>query len=160
MDSNDILRRLEAVEKWQADRTAEQITFPLDYRSQETLGKYFMHITNLINYEVVGAAAHTIYSFLGTQDGQNFQLSPQTIFPYSANVSANTLTTTVNFAEDTAVHLNTTAGGTFPAPLAVNTTYYVLNTTGSTFQLALTVGGAAINITSTGTGPQFIEADI
>jgi len=41
--------------------------------------------------------------------------------------------------------------GTLPSPLQAGTIYYVVNYTTNTFQLALTSGGAAINMTGTGT---------
>lgn len=45
-----------------------------------------------------------------------------------------------------------TTTGALPAPLAVDTTYYVINPSGTTFQLSATVGGAAINTTNAGSG--------
>lgn len=51
-------------------------------------------------------------------------------------------------------------GGVLPTPLAVNTFYYVINRTINTIQLALTLGGLPINITYSGTGTQYITADI
>lgn len=42
--------------------------------------------------------------------------------------------------------------GTLPAPLSPNTIYYVVNPTANNFQLSLTVGGAAINTSSAGSG--------
>ncbi len=54
--------------------------------------------------------------------------------------------------DGTAVSFTTT--GALPAPLAVGTTYYVVNATTNTFELALTQGGAAIATTSAGSGVQ------
>lgn len=49
------------------------------------------------------------------------------------------------------------SGGTLPAPLQPDTDYYVESTpTAATFKLAATSGGAAIDITDTGTGTHFI----
>ncbi len=154
MDTTELQQRIEALEQWKAERERQQITFPLDIQSRIILGEHFMHILKTINYEVVGAAAHMISTYMGSQGTQNFELNPQTIFSYTANITTDTLTTTVNFANDTDVYLYT--DDTYPAPFAVNTIYYVVNSTGNTFQLALTVGGAAINITTIGSGAQYI----
>jgi hypothetical protein len=48
-------------------------------------------------------------------------------------------------------------GGTIPGGLTNGDSYYIVNKTANTFQLSLTPGGAAINITSTGTGSQSIQ---
>lgn len=45
-----------------------------------------------------------------------------------------------------------TTTGTLPTPLATSTPYYVVNTATNTLQVALTVGGAAINTTTAGSG--------
>lgn len=44
--------------------------------------------------------------------------------------------------------------GTLPAPFVTNKPYYVINATTNTFRLSLTSGGAAVDITSSGTGTQ------
>lgn len=49
-----------------------------------------------------------------------------------------------------------TSTNTLPAPLVVNTTYYVIVATTTSIQLATTSGGAAIDLTSTGTGTHTI----
>lgn len=50
--------------------------------------------------------------------------------------------------------LNVSSTGTLPAPLVVATNYYVIESgfTANTFKIALTAGGAAIDITSAGSG--------
>jgi hypothetical protein len=42
--------------------------------------------------------------------------------------------------------------GTLPSPLAVATTYYVVNASGDTFEVSATSGGAAITTATTGSG--------
>jgi hypothetical protein len=57
-----------------------------------------------------------------------------------------------NFTAGTAVIIFNDAGGTMPAGLVARTVYYVINPTTNTFQLAATVGGAAVNFTTNGSG--------
>lgn len=49
-----------------------------------------------------------------------------------------------------------TGGGTLPGGLAAATTYYVINRTTDSFQAAATLGGSAIDITSTGSANLFL----
>ena len=59
-------------------------------------------------------------------------------------------------ANGTAVTLSTT--GSLPAPLVPGTIYFVVGAAANTFQLAATVGGAAINTTTAGTGTHTASA--
>lgn len=63
-------------------------------------------------------------------------------------ITPNTIPT--NFKNGDIVFLSTT--DTLPAPLTINTIYYIVETSGNTHNLAETKGGSAINITDTGTG--------
>lgn len=51
------------------------------------------------------------------------------------------------------------SGGGLPAGLSAQTNYYVVNVSGSTFKLSASSGGSAIDITSAGTGTQYISDD-
>ena len=71
----------------------------------------------------------------------------------SVDTGGNTFTITgINegLQADSRVYVAST--GTIPAPLAADTVYFVVNPTGDTIQLSATQGGAAINITSVGSG--------
>jgi hypothetical protein len=50
-----------------------------------------------------------------------------------------------------------TTSNTLPSPLAANTDYYVLSATANTFQVTATVGGAAVNLTTQGTGTHSVK---
>jgi hypothetical protein len=76
-------------------------------------------------------------------------LSTQT---YTANTGTEFITFTTALAANTPINLFTT--GTFPGGLTNNFTYYVVNQVGATCQLATVPGGAAVDITSAGTGTQ------
>lgn len=75
---------------------------------------------------------------------------------FTADATANTLTANGHaFADGDLVTLTTT--GTLPAPLTTSDTYEVRDVSGSTLKLAGTAGGAAIDITTTGTGAHTIR---
>ena len=63
----------------------------------------------------------------------------------------NTITSAANALYNGRVVMFTTSG-TLPAPLAVNTPYYVVNDATNSFKVAATSGGTAITITDVGTG--------
>jgi len=70
---------------------------------------------------------------------------------FTANASTDVLTGS-GHARISGDKVRLTTTGTLPGGLAINTDYFVRDVSGSTFKLAATVGGAAIDITSTGTG--------
>jgi hypothetical protein len=75
-----------------------------------------------------------------------------TALTVTANATTDVLTVTAGhtWVTDATVEFGST--DTLPAPLAVDTLYYVRDATSTTFKVAATRGGAAINLTDTGTG--------
>ena len=71
---------------------------------------------------------------------------------FTANVSDVITFTTYTPVLNDVLYVSTTSA--LPSPLVINTKYYVITPVGLTCKLALTLGGAAINITTTGTGIQ------
>ena len=156
MDTTQLQKRIEALEKWKADREKQQIVYPLDVNSQVILNRYFMHITDTVT-TVGGAAGHEFTTYLGQQGQQTFEVSQAILTPYSVDATTNifTVNSYLRFFDDNPVGVLTS--DTAPAPLVVGVTYYVRDSDGQSFKLAATVGGAAIDITDTGTGRQFIQ---
>lgn len=84
---------------------------------------------------------------------------------YTADASTDVITATAHpFTDGMAVVLRN-SGGAQPSPLAVGdalyalaTVYYVRDKTANTFKLSATRGGAAIDLTSNGTGSNFVCA--
>jgi hypothetical protein len=71
----------------------------------------------------------------------------------NSNVNAGTDTFTITghgYSDDDKVAIG--SADTPPAPLARHTVYFIVGSTTNTFQLSATQGGAAIDITDTGTG--------
>ena len=71
---------------------------------------------------------------------------------FTANVSDVITFTTYTPVLNDVLYVSTTSA--LPSPLVINTKYYVITPVGLTCELSLTLGGAAINITTTGTGVQ------
>jgi len=78
-------------------------------------------------------------------------------FTFTADPSTDTITATGHtFDTNERVYLTTT--GTLPAGLSTSVfPYYVINSAANTLKLSLTQGGAAVDITTTGTGVQTIH---
>lgn len=155
MDNQDLIKRIEALEKWKADRERQQIVYPLDFQSQQILAKYFMHITGTV-FTTGGAGGNIFTHYIGNQDNLQFQVDKNTFIPYTVVPSTNVFTVTggTYFEDDTQVYVSTE--DTPPSPLVAGDPYFIINSTGQTFKLSLTQGGAEINITDTGTGRQYI----
>lgn len=155
MDKN-LENRIQALEKWQKERTTQQISYPLDINSVKVLNQYFMQLTGTVR-TVAGAGGNEFVFYVGSQNGTQFQfqVDANTFIPYTVDVTSNTLTESkVRFPNDTQVYVSTS--DTPPAPLSTSTNYFVINSTGTTFKLSLTMGGVAINITDNGIGQQYI----
>jgi hypothetical protein len=154
MDNQQLLQRIEALEKWKEERIRQQITFPFDEQSYKILNEYFMSILEQTEYSG-GAGGNTFISLNGKQGKYNFSTGANTNILYTVNTSTDffSLQSGFSFEDDTVVYLVTS--GTVPNPLSLGVGYYVVNSTGASFQLSLTMGGSAINITDTGTGNQY-----
>lgn len=93
------------------------------------------------------------------------------LYYWSAYVTPNGLNTTITINSQTVSAVNTgteyitfstaiatgtpvkfTSTVSLPSPLVAGTVYYIVNPVAATAQLATTVGGAAINLTTTGSG--------
>jgi hypothetical protein len=76
---------------------------------------------------------------------------------FTADFGTDFITSTAHgFSNGNAIKVENTGGG-LPAPLVTNTLYYVRDKTTDTFKLAATLGGAAIDLTTDGTGTQKIS---
>ncbi len=156
MDKNNLQleQRVAALEKWQKERIANQITFPLDLKSIGILNQYFMRITGTI-ITTGGVGGNEFTTYIGNQAGLNFELSKNQFVPYTVDVATNIFTvTSIYFQDDMQVYPS--SSDTVPSPLVSGTNYFVINSTGLTFKLSLTQGGAAIDITDDGTGQQYL----
>lgn len=92
--------------------------------------------------------------------------APKFIFNHNAAAQAFTVDAGTNVFTCTdcglvnGQRIKVSSTGTLPAPLAVDTYYYVRSMAGDTFKLALTRGGAEIDITDTGTGTHTLLTEI
>lgn len=154
-----IKNRLSELEKWKAEKTTQQISFPLDIKSIEILAKNFMRILSKITY-TAGATGNEFTSYLGRQDNQEFLVDGNPYIPYTVDISTNYISIPGYYMEeDKQVSFITT--DTAPSPIDAITgaiSYYVINSTGSTFQITTVRGSAPdiVNITSAGIGNQYL----
>lgn len=85
---------------------------------------------------------------------ENFLFGVGTNTNFTADSGTDTCTSAGHGLNDDDVVYVRNSGGGLPGGLTADTKYFVINSDPNTFQLSLTSGGAAINITSNGTGTQ------
>jgi len=162
MNNEDLIKRIEALEKWKVGRERQQITLPLDPMSLAILNKFFVSIVGDYVY-LGGTGSRSFQVFSGKQGQFQFNLTPGLI-EYIAEPTTDIVTivekTPINrFVNTQTVVLYTTDA--MPGGLSGQglTTYYVVSAAadGYSFKLSLSSGGAAIDITSAGTGKQLME---
>jgi len=88
-------------------------------------------------------------------DAINVSYQAGLLIPFTANATDDTLSVSgLSMANNTLIVLS--SNHTLPGGLSDKARYYVINSTGATFQVSLTQGGAAVAISSAGTGEHFI----
>ncbi len=155
-DQKKLIARIEALEKWKEGKMRQQITLPLDPVSISVLQTYFMRITG--ERDETSATGNTFITYVGSQGTRQFAVIQNTVFPYIVNTTTDIFTVASGrFINDQQVIVSTS--DTAPSPLVAGTIYFIINSAdnGTTFQLSGTSGGAAINVTDTGTGAQYIS---
>lgn len=117
--------------------------------------------TDLSIYSIYGER-HLFYSYrYSTTESKigckTLAVTSEPTFTADAGTDYITITagTGYNIVNNRAIKL--LSSGTLPAGLSTATQYYMVNVSGSTCQLALTPGGAAVNITDTGSGTHSIS---
>lgn len=150
--------RVKALEQYVADRKRQQLTLPLDETSIKILQEYFLYISGTIQYDA-GAGGNPFIEYLVKQGPILASIFPPSLSQYTVDPATNELTITwgLKFWDNDEVSLFTP--GTAPSPLVANlgTIYHVIDSDGRTFKLSATSGGAAIDLTTAGIGPQFIS---
>lgn len=163
MATNEELQaQIDELMQWKAEKEAQQISFPLDKESFEVLNKYFLSIIDDYVY-FAGANSNPFRNLVGSQDGKLVDLG-YTMFRYTVDPATDYVyivdqSPFNKFVDDETVGIFTT--DTEPAGLngvGGLTTLYVVSASsdGYSFKLSTTSGGGAINITSKGSGKQFL----
>jgi hypothetical protein len=81
-----------------------------------------------------------------------FLLDTRDTFPFSVNTGTDVFTATGHTYINGQRVRQSQSGGALPSPLVANTDTYIRDAATNTFKLALTSGGAAIDITTAGSG--------
>jgi len=152
------LKKLEAkvaeLEAWKKARIAQQLTYPLDKISTDIVQKdALIYISNLNFVRVDGIEVPNI---LVKHNGRVELISVYNqLQAFTVNASTNVFTSTAHgLADGQQVYFLST--GVLPSPLVDYTFYYIINASTDTFKVSATFGGAAVDITDTGTGTHFV----
>jgi hypothetical protein len=118
--------------------------------------KGFMRVKTILQYNnTSGLEFRTLFI------DHNEQITALTGFDrnYYIQFTAATSDTCTSYGhtlqDDDQVYLIST--GTLPSPLNNTTPYYIINSSTDTFKLSTSVGGAAVNITSVGSGTHYLQ---
>ena len=158
MTNEQLIARIEKLEKYVEDRKRQQLTLPLDQTSIKILQEHFMYIDGTIQYDA-GAGGNPFIEYLVRQGPILASVSPPSLSQYTADPATDYLTIAwgLKFHDGDEVTLFTSGSAPNPLSAGIGTIYHVRDSDGRTFKLAATAGGAAINITTAGIGPQFIS---
>lgn len=145
------------LKKWKDARTQQQITYPLDFQSQTVLNKYFLSKVGDITYSA-GSAGGFFRLVLVEQNGQTEALEAVALLTRYTAVPSTDFVTVASGSFMNGQQVIVISTSLPPAPLVSGNVYFVVSATsdGRSFKLSLTLGGAAINITNTGSGQQYL----
>ena len=111
-----------------------------------------------VRNKLVGLAVGGVTQATYTYDDAGQRVVEANLATFTANAGTDLLTVTSGtYVNGIRVRVSNT-GGALPGGLAAGTDYYVVQANGSSFKLLTTPGGAAIDITSNGTGTQTVTA--
>lgn len=154
LEIENLKRQVAELMEWKAARERQQIVFPLDTQSIAILQRYFLRV--VATFVQVGGVALRAFTYFRVQQDQYVSSISQDLSQEFTAATSDTLTLTqYPFVNTDRVYVTTS--DTLPAPLDTTTTYYVVSASGLTCKLSLTSGGAAIDITTTGTGTHYIN---
>lgn len=142
-------RQVQELLSWKLSKERQQISYPLDENSKQVLNKDFISLITRLEF-TQSLVPEPFIALLVTQNGKQHMLPAYgSLFQFTA-ATTDVITSQVTFVDNMLVTLFTT--DTLPAGLDDTTSYYTVNSSGNTCKLSLTLGGAAVDITDTGTG--------
>lgn len=159
MDTNQEITNLKKdvanLKKFNEKLMRQQITYPLDSSSIEIIQKDFLQHDGDI--KLIDQTTGTILNLLTIKINNRLYnlgvLRNLTLFIPNSSTDVMIATNHGLTASDTVILTST---GTLPAPLNDTTLYYPVSVTTDTFKLSLSLAGAAIDITTNGTGTQYV----
>lgn len=161
-----------------ASNTGTVITIAGTWLATTALGSFFIFQPVFMGsadtpyqrfYTEEGTGAGIRFGVGTTNGGQNGLLwmnsvgnlfwRPKTAAAFTAVAATDIITVTgQNFIIQDGVKVQFSTTNTLPAGLSTGTTYYLISSVGATFQVSTTFGGAAVNITNTGTGTHTVSS--
>lgn len=142
---NKMKADLDTLIKWKQQKTAQQISYPLDYNSVTILNKYFLSIVS--NLDFTSSSGQLFPNILVRQDGKVYLISvDESLILFTVNTGTDVVTLGANittggqgtFADGDQVLVNST--GDLPSPLVDSFPYTVVQSTGTTIKLSTPVG--------------------
>jgi len=144
-------RQVQELLSWKTSKERQQITFPLDDASKQILKKDFLSVITTLTF------SDTSKIIIARQDNKEYSFYYQgKLYQFSAATSdVISCSEPITFVDNMLILVYTI--GTLPSPLDSTSVYYTVNSSGNTCKLSLSLGGAAVDITDTGTGLHYLE---
>lgn len=135
----------------------DRLSYPLDSRSKLVIQKDMLVFTGKTQPAITDLL--TDLTCLGLEVSINGRkraiLASLPLYPFTAATSDVITYSAGSFILKNNDVIALTSSNTLPAGLSVNTEYYIINATTNTFKVSLTQGGAAVDITDTGSGSHY-----
>jgi hypothetical protein len=161
-------RQLNELLEWKRQKERQQISFPLDIESQKILSKYFLPIKGY-GYLLNATASNDYVVGLAETEINNASV-PLTFDIYLKKHYVDTATDTIysdkhGFVNDQQVYFLAKGSLPYDSTQAVSVAggldtvvpLYVISSTTNSFKVSTTIGGSAVDITSTGVGDQYVS---
>ncbi len=138
---------------WKEQKIRQQISYPLDVASKNILNQDFLMFDGYLNF--VRASGEEVPNIRVRHDNITDLINIyHGLRIFIANASTEVITSDHHgFVNDNEILVIST--DTLPGGLSDIVTYFVISATTNTFQVSLTLGGSAVDITSTGTGQHY-----
>lgn len=154
-DIEQLKANVQDLMSWKTMHDRQQVSFPIDTNSQLILRKYLPVITDTVNSVGASGLEFPLVTIL-SQDNKKYYFQPTfPFYQFTANITADTLFVSDHIFNNNDI-LSVYTTDTLPSPLLNGINYYVVNSSGNSFQLSLSSGGSAIDLTTIGTGNQYI----
>lgn len=147
--------RVAELKAWKESRVKERLALPLDEESKKILHRGQWVFTKTVSYADTATDLSAVGMFFRINGRARVVMAFRERKAFTA-ATTDIITTTDgqhNLLSSDRLVLSTT--GTLPAGLTTIDTYYPVSITATTFKVSLTEGGAAVDITDTGTGTHY-----
>lgn len=151
----ELERQVAELMDWKRQREQQQLVFPLDQVSKEIIAGNFLTVVNEVNFVRSNGKEVPLYLIVQS-NGKKYTLTANNALYTFTAATSDVITVSSQFDLENDMQLVVFTEQVLPGGLDPDTIYYTINASGKTAKLSLSSGGSAVDITSTGTGLQYL----